>query len=209
MTNTEFLERVNHLIELSPKDQQQIMKALEFGANAHTGQTRASGENYFTGHCMPVAIHVAELGLSANMIIAALLHDTIEDTSITHKDIRKEFNKTVADLVEGVSKLGKLKYRGNERHVESLRKFFVAATKDVRVIILKLCDRWHNLETLEYLPEEKRKRIALESMMIHGALASRLNMGKLTNAINDLAFPYAMPEEYEKTLSLRESFLKQ
>ncbi|MCU0667282.1 MAG: RelA/SpoT family protein [Patescibacteria group bacterium] len=185
-----------------------IDKAYDFAKVAHEGQLRASGKPYFTGHCVPVAVHIIELGMDSHMIVAALLHDTIEDTDITVDIIEKEFNKDVANLVGGVSKLGHLKYRGNERHVESLRKFFVSSAKDVRVVILKLADRWHNLETLKFLPADKQKRIALESIMIHAPLASRLGMGKLVNTINDLAFPYAYPEEFLKTKKLMDYKLK-
>ncbi|HPD99000.1 MAG TPA: RelA/SpoT family protein, partial [Candidatus Saccharibacteria bacterium] len=185
-----------------------IERAYEFAKTAHAGQTRANGDPYFQGHCVPVAMHVIDLGMDSTLICAALLHDTIEDTSVTVEDIQTEFGDDVASLVEGVSKLGKLKYRGNERHVESLRKFFVSIARDVRVVILKLADRWHNLETLQYLPEEKQKRIALESIMIHAPLASRLGMGKLVTTINDLAFPYAYPEEYTKTKKLMVARLK-
>lgn len=182
--------------------------AYEFAKQAHSGQTRASGDSYFEGHCVPVAIHVIELGMDSNLICAALLHDTLEDTDVTIGQLHEHFGQDVASLVEGVSKLGKLKYRGNERHVESLRKFFVSVAQDVRVVILKLADRWHNLETLQYLPKEKQTRIALESIMIHAPLASRLGMGKLVTTINDLAFPYAYPNEYIRTRKLMDARLK-
>lgn len=142
------------------------------------------------------------------LICAALLHDTIEDTQVTFDQIKAEFGQEIADLVKGVSKLGKIKYHGNERHVESLRKFFVSSAQDVRVVILKLADRWHNLETLQFLPAEKQQRIALESIKIHAPLASRLGMGKLVSTINDLAFPYAYPEEYKRTKTLLDTQIK-
>lgn len=185
-----------------------IEKAYDTAKAAHAGQKRANGDDYFEGHCVPVTYHIIDLEMDTPLICAALLHDTIEDTDLTREDIEKDFGKDIAGLVEGVSKLGKLKYRGNERHVESLRKFFVSVANDVRVVILKLADRWHNLETLQYLPENKQHRIALESIMIHAPLASRLGMGKLVITINDLAFPYAYPEEYKKTRSLMEHKLK-
>jgi guanosine-3',5'-bis(diphosphate) 3'-pyrophosphohydrolase len=198
----------NELEDVSFEDIVHIERAYDFGKNAHTGQVRASGDPYFEGHCVPVALHVLELGMDRTLICAALLHDTIEDTDVTVEDIQERFGAEVALLVEGVSKLGKLKYRGNERHVESLRKFFVSVAQDVRVVILKLADRWHNLETLSYLPDDKQERIALESIMIHAPLASRLGMGKLVTTINDLAFPYAYPEEYERTRKLMVARLK-
>lgn len=185
-----------------------IERAYLYAQKAHAGQIRASGEPYFDAHCVPVAKHVIQMGMDATLICAALLHDTIEDTDTTCEALTAEFNAEIAQLVEGVSKLGKIKYHGNERHVESLRKFFVSVAADVRVVILKLADRWHNLETLEFLPPEKQQRIALESLMIHAPLASRLGMGKLVTTINDLAFPYAYPEEYKKTKQLMDARLK-
>jgi GTP pyrophosphokinase len=197
-----------NLPEITPDELVQINNAYEFAKEAHTGQTRANKDAYFEGHCVPVAMHIIELGMDGTLICAALLHDTIEDTDVTVEQIKEKFGDEVAYLVEGVSKLGKLKYRGNERHVESLRKFFVSVASDVRVVILKLADRWHNLETLQYLPEDKQKRIALESIMIHAPLASRLGMGKLVTTINDLAFPFAYPEEYVRTKKLMDAKLK-
>ncbi len=204
----EFLSSVtSYTEELEDSESKQLQKAYKFGRTAHKGQLRANGQEYFTEHCVPVALHLAEIGMGVDMITAGLLHDTIEDTDTTNEDIQREFNPTVAELVEGVSKLGKIKYRGYERHVESLRKFFVAVADDVRVVIVKLCDRWHNLETLEFLPPEKQERIAKESMLVHGHLASRLAMGKLTSTINDLAFPYADPDNYKKTKDIRDENL--
>ena len=184
-----------------------IERAYDYGKTAHKDQKRANGKPYFEEHCVHVADHILELGMDTPLVCAALLHDTIEDTDVTAEDIKKEFGKEIALLVEGVSKLGKVKYRGNERHVESLRKFFVSVAQDVRVVILKLADRWHNLETLEFLPPEKQHRIALESIMIHAPLASRLGMGKLVSTINDLAFPYAYPEEYRRTKKLMDGLI--
>lgn len=195
-------------LELSGADIKTISRAYKFGEKAHAGQRRASGEDYFAAHCVPVAMHLVEIGMDTNMIVAGLLHDTIEDTEVTAEDVCQEFGEDVTELVEGVSKLGKIRYIGNERHVESLRKFFVAVAQDVRVVILKLCDRWHNLETLEYLSPSKQKRIAQESMLVHGMLASRLSMGKLTSIINDLAFPYAYPEDYKRTKQVLDSHIK-
>lgn len=185
-----------------------IERAYDFGEAAHKGQKRANGKTYFTEHCVHVADHILELGMDTPLICAALLHDTIEDTPVTKEDIEEKFGKEIAELVEGVSKLGKVKYRGNEQHVESLRKFFISVAQDVRVVILKLADRWHNLETLEFLPPEKQHRIAMESIMIHAPLASRLGMGKLVSTISDLAFPKAYPNEYKKTKDLMDAVVK-
>lgn len=185
-----------------------LNEAFEFGAKAHLGQLRANGQQYFFAHCVPVAQRISSLGYDWKVVAAGLLHDTIEDTPVTEEQIAKTFSSDIATLVQGVSKLGKLKYKGSDRHVESLRKFFLAVAKDSRVVVIKLCDRWHNLETLQYLPKEKQQRIARESIFIHAQLASRLGIGQLVTTINDLAFPYAYPEEYQKTKKLLESRLK-
>lgn len=204
-----FIEKIKDLCPgITTADLDTIDRAYEYGKLAHKGQTRANGDKYFNGHCVPVAIHIAELGMDANLICAALLHDTIEDTGVSYDDIKDSFGDDVANLVDGVSKLGKLKYRGNERHVESLRKFFVSIAQDVRVVILKMADRWHNLETLQYLPVGKQQRIAQESILIYAPLASRLGMGKLVTIINDLAFPYAYPEKYKKTKEIISNHIK-
>lgn len=204
-----FFKHLEDVLEdVTPAELQTIDHAYEFAKAAHAGQVRANGDPYFEGHCAFVAMHIIDLGMDCTLICAALLHDAIEDTTVTVEAIEERFGNEVAQLVEGVSKLGKLKYHGNERHVESLRKFFVSVAQDVRVVILKLADRWHNLETLQYLPEEKQKRIALESIMIHAPLASRLGMGKLVTTINDLAFPYAYPDEYTRTKKLMDAKLK-
>jgi GTP pyrophosphokinase len=134
--------------------------------------------------------------MDAKTIAAGLLHDVLEDTPVTEAELEKEFDKDIAFLVKGVTKLGTVKYRGHERHVESLRKFFVAMANDIRVVIIKFADRLHNLKTLQHVREDKRKRIALESIEVYAPLANRLGMGKLKGEIEDAAFPYAYPKEY-------------
>ena len=207
-TKETFLRKVQKTLpESSTTDLALISRAYDFAKSAHEGQMRASGTAYFEDHCLHVADHIIDLGMDTPLICAALLHDTIEDTKTTAKDLQKEFGLEITRLVEGVSKLGKIKYHGNERHVESLRKFFVSVAQDARVVILKLADRWHNLETLQYLPIEKQQRIALESIMIHAPLASRMGMGKLVSTINDLSFPYAYPDEYKKTKKIMDGMI--
>lgn len=208
-TKQDFLKSVkDYLPEIKDVDFKLISKAYDFAELAHRGQIRANGKNYFKYHCIPVAKNVLELGMNHTLTCAALLHDTIEDTSVKADDIKVEFGEDIAFLVEGVSKLGTIKYRGNERHVESLRKFFIFMAQDLRIVILKLADRWHNLETLEFLPNEKQQRIAIESIMIYAPLASRMGMGKLVSLIDDLAFPYAFPEEYKRTKRIMDSLVK-
>lgn len=193
---------------LEADERTMLLDAFEIASTYHSGQKRANGDDYFEGHCVPVSLKVALLNMETSMIAAALLHDSLEDTSLTYDELVERCGIDIADMVDGVSKLSKVKYKGNDRHLESLRKFFVAIAKDARVVILKVCDRWHNLETLEYLAPEKRQRIAQESIVIHAQLASRLGMGKLASILKDLAFPYAYPEDYEKTVTFLSEALK-
>lgn len=180
---------------LNKKDEDLISNAYELAKSAHEGQKRASGEPYFV-HVFETAKILAKLGMDAKTISAGLMHDVLEDTKVKEKTIEEKFGKDIVFLIKGVTKLGTLKYRGHQRHIESLRKFFVAMAKDLRVVIIKFADRLHNLNTLEYVREDKRKRIAIESIEVYAPLANRLGMGKLKGDIEDAAFPYAFPKEY-------------
>lgn len=206
---TEFFQKIaNTYPDMSEPDKTLINLAYDFAAKVHSGQTRKSGSDFFSEHCLGVANHIIELDMDPPLICAALLHDSVEDTEITQSEILNTFGQEISDLVEGVSKLDRVQYLGNERHIESLRKFFISVAQDLRVVILKLADRWHNLETLQYLTPERQQHIAMESLMIFAPLASRLGIGKLVGTINDLAFPYAYPEEYKKTRELMDSQIK-
>lgn len=185
----------------SAEDKALIEKAYTFAAEAHKEQKRFSGEPYMV-HLSRVAKSIAEIGMGPKTISAGLLHDTIEDTGASAEDIEKEFGKEILFLVEGVTKLGHLKYRGTERHRESLRKLLVATSKDTRVLIIKLMDRLHNMRTLQYVPKEKQQRIALETLEIYAAIAHRLGMGVVRKELEDLAFQYAYPEEFENAKRL-------
>jgi len=182
---------------VNKKDKELIAKAYKFAEHAHEGQKRMSGEPYFV-HLHEVAKILAGLEMDAQTIAAGYLHDVLEDTQITEEEIKKEFGEDIVFLINGVTKLGTLKYRGHERHVESLRKFFVAMANDLRVVIIKFADRLHNLRTLQYVREDKRRRIAIESIEVYAPLANRLGMGKLKGEIEDAAFPYAFPKEYKE-----------
>jgi len=197
------VKEIIDLIEggVNKKEQELLGKAYNFAERAHEGQKRMSGEPYFI-HVFETAKILAQLGMDAKTIAAGLLHDVLEDTPITEEEIRKEFCEEIVFMVKGVTKLGTLKYRGHERHVESLRKFFVAMANDLRVVIIKFADRLHNLRTLEFVPEEKRRRIAIESIDVYAPLANRLGIGKLKGELEDAAFPYAYPEEYKQTEEL-------
>jgi guanosine-3',5'-bis(diphosphate) 3'-pyrophosphohydrolase len=188
--------------EYSPKsDLETVELAYDFAKEAHKGQKRASGEPYIT-HSVATAVTLARLRLPQNIIVAGLLHDVPEDTARTLEDIRKDFGADVASMVEGITKLGKIKYRGMERYVENLRKMFVAMASDIRVILIKFADRLHNLSTLDALPARKRVRIALESLEIYAPIANRLGMGSMQGKIEDLSFKYVSPKEYGWVTSL-------
>ncbi len=180
---------------ITEKEEELIKKAYAFAVRAHEGQKRMSGEPYFI-HVFETAKILAKFGMDVQTIVAGLLHDVLEDTKTSEEEMKKEFGEDIVFLVNGVTKLGTLKYHGHERHVESLRKFFVAMTNDLRVVIIKFADRLHNLRTLQHVREDKKHRIALESIEVYAPLANRLGMGKLKGEIEDAAFPYAFPKEY-------------
>lgn len=169
--------------------------AYEFAEKAHLGQTRLSGVPYIE-HSLSTAMRLAQMDMDFPTIVAGILHDVPEDTTVTQDQIEKEFGKEVAKLVAGVTKLGKIKYRGIERYAENLRKMFVAMAQDVRVIFIKFADRISNLQTLEFLPPVKQQRIAQESIEIYAPIANRLGMGELRSELEDLSFPFLYPDEY-------------
>ncbi|MDD4989673.1 MAG: HD domain-containing protein, partial [Candidatus Pacebacteria bacterium] len=183
------------------EDIELVTKAYNFTENAHKDQKRYSGEPYF-GHLVETAKNLAEIGMGSTTIAAGLLHDSIEDVNVKEEEIEKEFGKEILFLVEGVTKLGHLRYLGNERHVESLRKLFIAISEDVRVLIIKLADRLHNMRTLNHVPKHKQKRIAQETLEIYAPLAYRIGIRRYKRELEDLSFFYINPEEYEKTKKL-------
>jgi GTP pyrophosphokinase len=191
----------NNISGVSEEDRARIKRAYEIAAKAHEGNTRYSGEPYMC-HAERVAEMLAEMGMGPRTIMAALLHDTIEDTPVTADDIEEEFGKEVRFLVEGVTKLGSVRYYGSDRHNESLRKLFVATSQDIRVLIIKLYDRLHNMQTLEHVPLEKRERIARETLEIYVPVAHRLGIGKIRKELEDLAFPYVYPKEYQRVTDI-------
>jgi guanosine-3',5'-bis(diphosphate) 3'-pyrophosphohydrolase len=173
----------------------EIESAYEFAAKAHSGQKRATGMEYIE-HSLAAAQTLADLRLPAPMLIAALLHDVPEDTATTLDEIKEKFGDDVGHMVEGITKLSHVKYRGMDRYVENLRKMFVAMAQDIRVIIIKFADRLHNLNTLYALPANKQKRIAMETLEIYTPIANRLGIGELQARLEDAAFKYAYPEEF-------------
>lgn len=184
-----------------------IEKAVKFAEVKHAGQKRYEGGPY-VNHVILTGKNLAHLGMDTTTIVAGILHDTIEDTPTTEEELVDHFGKEVAFLVMGVSKLSKLKYTGVERHVESLRKFFVAMAEDIRVVIIKLADRLHNISTLEFVRKEKQQRIALETLEIHARLADRLGMGALKTELEEKSFPFALPQAYKEVKEISESFIR-
>ncbi len=179
-----------------------VKKAADFAAAAHEGQLRLSGEPFIT-HPLAVAGILADLSQDTHSIVAALLHDAVEDGHVSEENIREGFGEPVRRLVMGVTKLGKLSFETKEeRQAENFRKMFVAMAQDLRIILIKLADRLHNMQTLIYLPADRQKDVAKETMEIYAPLAHRLGMWKLKWELEDLAFYYLEPEQYTKIKEL-------
>ena len=193
--------RFNRLLETVHRNRPQddldlIRRAWAFCIQQHTGQNRASGEPYII-HPLEVCQILADLKMDSTAIAAGLLHDAVEDTNVTSPEIAKRFNDQVAHIVEGVTKLDKIKFANREDHqAENIRKMLLAMVTDVRVVIIKLADRLHNMRTLEHLRPEKQQKIARETLDIYAPLAHRLGMGKLRGELEDLAFRYTDPYAY-------------
>ena len=181
---------------LKPQDVEYVREAVEFSHAAHQGQTRQSGEPYVS-HPIAAARILATLRLDAQAIIAALLHDVVEDTEVTAEQVAGRFGKPVAELVEGLSKLDRIQFETREdAQAENFRKMLLAMARDVRVILIKLADRLHNMRTLESMPHDKRERIARETMEIYAPIANRLGLNDIYRELLDLSFKYLHPNRY-------------
>ena len=181
---------------LKPKDVARLAEAYRFSEAAHAGQTRQSGEPYIS-HPLAVAEILADWHLDGQALMAALLHDVIEDTTVTKDEISDTFGKPVAELVDGVSKLDKIEFQSAEdAQAENFRKMLLAMARDVRVILIKLADRLHNMRTLGAVPPAKRRRIARETMEIYAPIANRLGLNTLYHELQDLAFSHLYPRRY-------------
>lgn len=192
-------EMVAHIKEYSPgANTDMVYVAYRFAKSLHSDQRRKSGEPYIS-HPVEVAYIASQLSLDVMAITACLLHDVIEDTGCSYEDVEALFGKTVAELVDGVTKLKQIKYSSREeQQVENLRKMFFAMSKDIRVVVIKLIDRLHNMRTLQYMPEHKRLRISKETLDVYAPLAHRLGMSKIKIELEDLALKYLDPVAYEE-----------
>lgn len=199
MDEKNLIERLNKILheqKRTEEDIKEINGAYEYAAKLHSGQYRVSEEPYIIHPC-EVALILADLRADKSTIIAAFLHDILEDTDTAPEEIEKKFGKDVLSLVEGVTKLGKYSFKSKEeRQAENFRKMFIAMAKDVRVIFLKLADRLHNMRTLNYMPPVKQQRIAKETLDIFAPLAGRLGIGKIKSELEDLSLRYLHPDKY-------------
>jgi GTP pyrophosphokinase len=187
-----------------------IVQAFEFANTAHADQKRASGMPYMH-HCLSTARILATIGMDARTVAAGLMHDVPEDTPETLATISKKFGPDIAQMIEGITKLGRIKLRGTkeEYKLENWRRMFLAMGADIRTVIIKLADRLHNMQTLEYLAPEKQKRIANETMEIYVPIANRLGIGEIRNELTDLCFMYLDPDKYSSTKHLSEAKVKE
>ena len=199
LTLTKFRDLMKRMQENRPQDDLTIVKkAYDYSLKHHDGQTRASGEPYLV-HPLEVALVLAEMKMDPVAIAAGLLHDSVEDTSVTIVDIRKEFGEQVAHIVEGVTKISKIDFATREeQQAENLRKMMLAMVDDIRVVLIKLADRLHNMRTLEHLPVDRQRKIAEETLEIYAPIAHRLGMGKIRGELEDLGFRFLDPVGYEQ-----------
>lgn len=197
----DFLNSIPHKFE--PHQEQLLRAAYEFSKNAHQGQKRKSGEDYFT-HVRDSAIILSQIFPDLSTIIATLLHDVPEDTKITLEQIKETFGQEITELIDGVTKLGHVRMKTSEDkfYVENLRKLFIATSKDIRVILIKLADRIHNMRTIKFIPPEKQIKVAKETLEIYAPIAARLGIGGWKDELEDLSFKIVYPEKYEETKAL-------
>ncbi|HZP23377.1 MAG TPA: bifunctional (p)ppGpp synthetase/guanosine-3',5'-bis(diphosphate) 3'-pyrophosphohydrolase [Terriglobales bacterium] len=210
LTVTRFRDLLRKIRTYRPhEDLAPIKKAYEFSQQHHKGQARESGEPYLV-HPLQVATILAEMQLDTTAIVAGLLHDAVEDTAVTSGEIETEFGEQVAHIVEGVTKISKIDFASSEEaQAENVRKMVLAMMDDIRVVLIKLADRLHNMRTLKFLSPERQKKIARETLDIYAPIAHRLGMGKIRGELEDLAFQYVDPIAYEQVRSAIEQRRKE
>src|ERR1700723_3765125 len=210
LTLTKFRELMKQMQANRRQDDLSIVKkAYDYSLKHHDGQTRASGEPYLV-HPLEVALVLTEMKMDPVAVAAGLLHDSVEDTSVTIIDIRKEFGEQVAHIVEGVTKISKIDFATREeQQAENLRKMMLAMVDDIRVVLIKLADRLHNMRTLEHLDPERQQKIARETLEIYAPIAHRLGMGKIRGELEDLGFKYVDPIGFEQVRVAVESRRKE
>ncbi|MDO8551242.1 MAG: RelA/SpoT family protein [bacterium] len=194
----------------SSADFAKLEKAYDYAQEAHAGQLRRSGDTFFS-HLLATAEVLVGWKLDTVSIVAGLLHDSVEDAGKKLREIEKLFDEDVALIVDGVTKIGEIKLRGNEEEafVENLRKMILVMAKDLRVVLVKLADRSHNMQTLSFLPVEKQQQIARETLEVYAPLAERLGIGEIKGKLEDLAFPYVYPKDYEWVKEYSSSYYHQ
>src|ERR1700758_799011 len=209
LTVTKFRDLMKSMQANRPNDDLELVKkAYDYSQKNHAGQSRASGEPYLV-HPLEVALVLAEMKMDPVAVAAGLLHDSVEDTSVTIVDIRKEFGEQVAHIVEGVTKISAIDFATREeQQAENLRKMMLAMVDDIRVVMIKLADRLHNMRTLEHLDPDRQQKIAKETLEIYGPIAHRLGMGKIRGELEDLGFKYLDPIAYEQVKDAVESHRK-
>ncbi len=181
-------ELINNLYSKFKNDEEILKKAYLYASEGHLNQKRASGEPYIT-HPLQVATYLADLSMDIETVVSAILHDLIEDTDVTFKDIKKEFGSDIANIVDGVTKLDKIQYNSNEEaQADAIRKMVIAMSKDIRVLILKLADRLHNIQTIQYLADYKQEKIANETLYVYAPLAHRLGLQNIKHILEDISF---------------------
>lgn len=197
----DFLKAIPH--NFKPEEEALLHKALEFAIKAHLGQKRLSGEDYAI-HPKEAAIILGQIFPDPNTLAATLLHDVPEDTKVTIAEIEKAFSKEIASLVDGVTKLGKVRLRNSQDkyYVENLRKLFIATSEDIRVILIKLADRLHNMRTIEHIPKAKQIKIATETLEVYAPIAARLGIGYWKDELEDISFYIVHPKEFTETKQL-------
>jgi GTP pyrophosphokinase len=197
----DFLKAIPHTF--NHEERLLIGKALDFATRAHLGQKRRSGEPYIT-HPVAASTILGQIFPDTSSIVATLLHDITEDTAIKQEEVKKEFGEEIAHLVDGVTKLGHVRLLNSkdEYYVENLRKMFIATSQDVRVMLVKLADRLHNIRTIEFLPPDKQLKVATETLEMYAPIAGRLGIGAWKDELEDSSFKIVSPKEYAKTPSL-------